>query len=129
MLVELSSSLHIPTTISQDIANKETHNYTDCTKLRSVHNCGTKYKGLSPLPYQATAPSWSVPSEHWALILVYSKDPDSMELWQFWDENTQKRCCVYHKMCCVVFCVKAGEKISAKQRKTSVTFQNQYRLL
>lgn len=44
-----------------------------------------------------------------------------MELWQFWDENTQKRSCVYHKMSCVVFCVKAGEKIPAKKRTTSVT--------
>jgi len=46
-----------------------------------------------------------------------------MELWQFWDENTQKRSCVYHKMCCVVFCVKTGEKISANRKDKHVIFQ------
>ena len=54
--------------------------------------------------------------EVFALVLVDSENPYSVEKWELCNENRKQRCCVDTEMVGVVLGIKAGEKETAKYK-------------
>lgn len=63
------------------------------------------------------------------LILVDAKNSDSVQLWQFGDQDTQKRGSVDDKVCCVVFCIETCQEVSVKVGKKDSVLEIHCRIL